>query len=80
LLQSVTAAEFDLWAEFYRVYGFDVDRVEWASANAGAAAARSMGANIRPADLVPRFSTPHQGSSNAQIMAFFDGLAAKGKA
>ncbi len=73
LLSSITAAELLLWQAFYRDYGFDPDRLEWASANAGAAAARAMGSSVKPAELVPTFKRP-PGSSGAAIMAFFDGL------
>lgn len=73
----LAAVEFALWLEFYRSHGFEVDRQEWASANAGAAAARAMGARVTPSDLVPRFGAV-RGSDPASIMAWFDSLAKRG--
>lgn len=71
---EMPAEEFLLWQVYYRDYGFDADRAEWASANAGAAAARSMGATVKAADLVPRFKKARVGSTLAEIRAFFENV------
>lgn len=71
----MTAAEFVLWQSFYRRTGFDADRIEWTTANAGAATARAFGSKVKPEDLVAAFG--EAGSTSGEIMAFFDGLAAK---
>lgn len=75
MLDSLTAAEFALWAAYYQRFGFDVDRLEWATANAGAAAGRAMGARVKPADLIPVFYQRKTGSTDGEIRAWFDWLA-----
>lgn len=73
----LSSAEFVLWGVYWDAYGFDAERVEWTVANAGSAAARHL--NAKPADLVAKFEAApkKQGSTPAEIMAFFDRLAAK---
>lgn len=52
---AMSAFELVLWLEYYQRYGFAVDRLEWTTAASGSVVARSMGAKIDAADLVPRF-------------------------
>lgn len=70
----LSSAEFSLWAAYYRANGFDADRIEWASANAGAAAARSMGSDVKPKDLVPKFDSVPVSTQRAMLIASLEGL------
>ena len=68
LCREMSSAEFGLWAEYYGRNGFDADRIEAASANAGAATARAMGAkSIKPADLIPRFQSRGEGTNKMAV-------------
>lgn len=51
----MSAAEFAFWGAYFRKRGFPVDRLEGATAIAGAAVVRSWGGKVDPADLLPRF-------------------------
>lgn len=51
----LSVGEFYLWAEYRKCFGFATDRLEWATANAGAATARSMGGRVTSEDIVPKF-------------------------
>jgi len=74
LYQFMPAAEFALWLAFYQSHGFDVERIEWATANAGAAAARAFGSDVSPADLVPSFECPDPAAKRAKVRAWLDSL------
>ncbi len=58
LLTGMTATEYALWLAFYRHFGFDVDRLEWVTANAGAVAAAAWGAKVKSEEIIPRFAPP----------------------
>lgn len=60
-----SAFEFELWREYYIRYGFDADRIEWTTANAGAAAAQAWGSKVRSSDLVPDFRRGRNGGLKA---------------
>lgn len=77
LLGSIPAVEFALWLAFYQQHGFDTDRLEWVTANAGSAAAQSMGAKVKPKELIPNFSPVRRASDIAVIMNFFDRVGVK---
>lgn len=56
------AIEFRMWGQYRERFGFDIDRLEHAVANAGTASARAMGASVTPDDLVPKFGRPREPS------------------
>jgi hypothetical protein len=53
--QPLSAAEFMLWMQYRQQYGFVADRLEAATAIAGAAVCRAWGAKVDPSNLLPRF-------------------------
>lgn len=67
----MSSLEFSLWAEFYACNGFDADRVEATVANAGTATARAMGSkSIKPADLIPKFTSRGEGTNKIALRAW----------
>ncbi len=52
---EMSAFEFNLWCDYRTRFGFDTDRLEWVTANAGSAAACAMGAKVKASELVPKF-------------------------
>jgi hypothetical protein len=56
--RRMDSAEFAEWSHYYREFGFDADRLEYATANAGAAVCQSWGGKVRANQLVPRFGPP----------------------
>ena len=74
LVATMPAFEYALWLEYYSRFGFDVDRLEWATANAGAAPARAFGSEVTPADLIPRFSEPDPAEKRKRLTAWLESL------
>lgn len=58
-------AEFMLWRAYYRRNGFDADRIECTTANAGAAITRTWGGRLKAADLIPDFQSTAEGRMKA---------------
>ena len=54
-------AEFALWRAYYRRNGFDADRIECTTANAGAAVAQTWGSRVKASDLIPDFQSTVKG-------------------
>ena len=53
---AMSAWEFNLWCDYRTKHGFDTDRLEGVTANAGSAAACAMGAKVKASELVPKFA------------------------
>ncbi len=51
----ITAAELDQWRHYRQQVGFDVDRLEAATALAGAAQCQAWGSRVKVDDLIPKF-------------------------
>lgn len=75
MLEGMSSAEFEHWRRYYLRFGFDTDRLEWATANAGAASAQAMGSKVRAKQLVPRFKTDRKGD-NRRLIAWLESEAA----
>lgn len=73
---GLSAAEFAVWAAYYQAYGFPADRIEIVTAKGASAVAGAWGAKVRPQDLLPKFGD--RKSDRRAIVAYFDGLAARG--
>ena len=77
LFERMTAAEFDLWAAYYQRHGFDADRIETATAIAGAYVGAGWGGKAKPEQLVPRFGPPNPAAEFERLKAFFTRAAAR---
>jgi hypothetical protein len=69
--QSLPAAEFAFWAEFYRKYGFPVDRLEGVAAKGAAYVCGSNGMKVDPREIVPKWG---RGKSAKVLAAGFAGI------
>lgn len=69
----LSSAEFALWAAYYRHHGFDADRAEWATANAGAAVVGAWGGQIDPGAIVPKFGAGVAGRQ-AKLRAWLESV------
>lgn len=58
----MSAAEFLLWGEFRSRFGFDVDRLEWTTANGLAAVCQTWGGKVDPDEIKARFGPAKQPS------------------
>jgi hypothetical protein len=76
MLAGMSSSEFEHWRRYYLRYGFDADRLEWATANAGAAAAQAMGSRVRANQLVPRFQARNPRADAARLTAWLESAAA----
>lgn len=74
MLGRMSSAEFSLWQAHYTRNGFDADRLEWATANAGAATAQAMGGKVKAAQIVPKFG--RRVSDSRRLIAWLESEAA----
>jgi hypothetical protein len=58
LEETMTAAEFNLWAAEYQIRPWGEYPADVRVAMSGAAVARSMGAKVDPDDLIPKWDKP----------------------
>lgn len=77
LFDRVTAAEFDLWAQWYQRHGFDADRAEATTANAGAYVGAVWGGKAKPEQLVARFARRDPRAEFERIKSYLSGVAAR---
>lgn len=68
---ALSGAEFAFWGQFYRRYGFPVDRLEGTAALAGAYVCGSNGMKVEPRDLIPKWG---RGRSAKTLAAAFAGI------
>jgi hypothetical protein len=77
MLDRMGAAEFDLWARWYTRHGFDADRIEATTANAGAYAGAVWGGKAKPGELVARFGPRDPRAEFERIKSYLSRAAAK---
>jgi hypothetical protein len=71
-VEAMSAAEFAFWSVYYSRRGFPADRIEAATAIAGAAQCRTWGARVEPKELIPKFG--ERKTSNAVLAARLSAL------
>lgn len=69
---ALSAAEFAFWGQFYRKFGFPADRLEGATALAGAYVCQSVnpGSKVQPKDIMPKYGR----RSAKSVVAAFAGI------
>lgn len=72
-LQAMSTAEVEMWREYHRRFGFEVDRVVWTVAVAGAAINQAWGSRRKAKDNVAVFWRP-KGLSNKELIARLSAL------
>ena len=76
---DLSAAELEVWRQWYEVYGFPDERAEWGRAAAASYVGATMGGKAKPAELVPRVQRVRAPADDAAaVMAWFDAKAKKG--
>lgn len=71
------AAEFHEWRRWRSRHGFPIDRIVWATAIGAAYVGATWGGKAKAGDLIPKIENP--ADKKRRMLAFFDGLAARGK-
>jgi len=64
-VEAMPLTEFIRWRAYYQRNGFDVDRLECTTANAGAAVAQTWGSRVKATDLIPDFRSTAKGRVKA---------------